>query len=123
MTRIDKYLWAVRLCKTRSLATKLVKTGKVLMSGEPIKPSREMKIGDQFTIKKNTAVFSYEIIDCLENRVGAKLVEHYLRDTTAAEEIEKHKAYQLAQKTYRQQGDGKPSKKDRRNIRKYLDDE
>ena len=122
MPRIDKYLWAVRLFKTRSLASNMVKTGKVLMDGEAVKASREMKVGDRFSIKRNTAIFSYEVIDLLENRVGAKLVENYLRDITPLEEVEKYKEYQLAQKQYREMGYGKPSKKDRRNIRKFLDD-
>ena len=122
MARIDKYLWAVRLFKTRSLAANMVKTGKVLINGEEVKASREIKVGEQFIIKKNTAIFTYEVIDLVENRIGAKLVEQYLRDITPVEEIEKYKAYQLAQRDYRQMGFGKPTKKDRRNIRKFLGD-
>lgn len=122
MARIDKYLWAVRLFKTRSLAANMVKTGKVLIKGEEVKASKEIKVGEQFSIKKNTALFTYEVIDVLEKRVGAKLVENYLRDITPVEEIEKHKAYQLAQRQYREQGYGKPTKKDRRNINKFLGD-
>ena len=122
MARIDKYLWAVRLFKTRSLAANMVKTGKVLVNGEQVKSSRIMKIGDQFSIKKNTALFSYEVVDLLEKRVGAKLVENYLRDITPKEEIEKYQEYQMAQKNYRQLGYGKPSKKDRRSIKKFLRD-
>ena len=119
MARIDKYLWAVRLFKTRSLAANMVKTGKVLVNGEEVKPSKEMKVGEQFSIKKNTALFTYEVVDLLEKRVGAKLVENYLRDITPEEEIEKYKMYQLAQREYRELGYGKPTKKDRRNLRKF----
>ena len=122
MTRIDKYLWAVRLFKTRSLAADTVKTGKVLVNGEAVKPSREVKIGDQLSVKRNTAVFTYEVLELLDKRVGAKLVENYLRDITPIEEKEKFREYQLAQQQYRQMGHGKPSKKDRRSIRKFLDD-
>ena len=122
MARIDKYLWAVRLFKTRSLAANMVKTGKVIINGEPVKPSKEMKVGDVFSIKKNTALFTYEVVDVLDKRVGAKLVENYLRDITPVEEIEKYKEYQLAQRTYREMGYGKPTKKDRRNIKKFLGD-
>ena len=123
MARIDKYLWAVRLFKTRSLAANMVKTGKVMVAGEPVKASKELKIGDQFSIKKNTAVFTYEVVDLLEKRVGAKLVVDYLRDLTPQEELEKFEAYQLAQKEFRDAGFGKPTKKDRRNISKFLKDE
>lgn len=122
MARIDKYLWAVRLFKTRSMAANMVKTGKVLIKGEEVKASKVIKVGEKFSIKKNTALFTYEVIDLLEKRVGAKLVENYLRDITPVEEIEKYKAYQLAQRQYREQGYGKPTKKDRRNINKFLGD-
>lgn len=122
MARIDKYLWAVRLFKTRSLAANMVKAGKVLVNGEEVKASRDLKAGDKFQIKKNTAIFFYEVIDVIENRVGAKLVENYLRDITPLEEVEKYKAYQMAQREYRDAGFGKPTKKDRRSIRKFLGD-
>lgn len=122
MARLDKYLWAVRLFKTRSLAANMVKSGKVLVNGEEVKASRDIKAGEKFSIKKNTALFSYEVIDVIEKRVGAKLVEDYLRDITPLEEIEKYKAYQDAQRDYRHMGFGKPTKKDRRNIRKFLGD-
>lgn len=120
MARIDKYLWAVRLFKTRSLASKMVKEGKVLLDGEKVKTAKELKVGDVFNIKKNTAVFSYQVVDLLEKRVGAKLVDQYLKDITPEEELEKYRQYQLAQKEYRDLGFGKPTKKDRRNIKRFL---
>ena len=122
MARIDKYLWAVRLFKTRSLAAKMVKEGKVLLDGEKVKTAKDLKVGDVFSIKKNTATFSYQVVELLERRVGAKLVDQYLKDITPEEEIEKFKQYQLAQREYRDLGFGKPTKKDRRNIRKFLGD-
>lgn len=120
MTRIDKYLWAVRLCKTRSLAADMVKAGKVLVNDEVVKASREIKPGDKLSVKKNTATFTYEVVELLDKRVGAKLVDQYLRDITPVEEVEKYKEYQMAQQQYRQSGFGKPSKKDRRSINKFL---
>lgn len=122
MARIDKYLWAVRLFKTRSIAADMVKTGKAMVNGEVVKASREVKVGDQISIKKNTALFTYEVIDLLEKRVGAKLVADYLRDITPKEEVEKYKEYLLAQQTYRESGFGKPTKKDKRSIKKFLED-
>lgn len=122
MARIDKYLWAVRLFKTRSMAANQVKLGKVLIDDKEVKASRTLKIGEQFSVKKNTALFTYEVVDLLEKRVGAKLVCDYLKDITPQEEVEKYKAYQAAQSQYRQSGFGKPTKKDRRNINKFLGD-
>jgi ribosome-associated heat shock protein Hsp15 len=122
MARIDKYLWAVRLFKTRSMAAAMVKNGKVLIKDEAVKPSKVLKVGEKFSIKKNTALFTYEVLELLEKRVGAGLVVTYLKDLTPIEEQEKYKAYQLAQSEYRQNGLGKPTKKDRRNISKFLGD-
>lgn len=122
MARIDKYLWAVRLFKTRSLAANQVKNGKVLIDGSEVKAARTLKVGDKFSIKRNTALFTYEVVDLLEKRVSAKLVGDYLRDITPVEEIEKYKLYQAAQSEYRQNGLGKPTKKDKRSIRRFLDD-
>jgi ribosome-associated heat shock protein Hsp15 len=120
--RWDKYIWAVRLAKTRSQASEELSKGRIKVNGLPIKPAKEPKVGDIITISKNTAVFSYKVISLLEKRVGAKLVADYLIDTTPLEEIEKYKTYQLAQQVYRQNGSGKPSKKDRREIDDFLVD-
>ena len=119
--RIDKFVWSVRLAKTRSLATELVKKGKVKLNQENIKPSKEVKVGDEINIVKHTALFSYKIKDLLNNRVGAKLVENYIIETTPEEEKEKYETYLLAQKSYRHYGTGKPTKKDRRAIEDFLD--
>ena len=122
MTRIDKYAWAVRLFKTRSLAAEQCKTNKILVNNESVKASREVRIGDILSVRKGGAVFSYKVLQLLDNRVGAKLVADYITDITPEEEVEKHKLYQAAQQVYRQNGMGKPSTKDRRALRKFLDD-
>lgn len=119
--RLDKYLWAVRLSKTRSQATELINKGKVLINDTIIKPSREIKIGDNITILKHNAKFKYQILAGLEKRVGAPLVKDYILDITDPEEIEKLKAYQQAKHNYRQT-DGKPTKKDRRELDRFMDD-
>ena len=119
--RLDKYLWAVRLSKTRSQATELINKGKVLINDSLIKPSREIKIGDIITILKHNAKFKYQILAGLEKRVGAPLVKDFILDITDPEEIEKLKAYQQAQNNYRQT-DGKPTKKDRRELDRFMDD-
>jgi ribosome-associated heat shock protein Hsp15 len=120
--RCDKYVWAVRLTKTRSIATELISKGKIKINGLVTKPSKEIKVGDVISISKNAAVFSFKVVQLLDKRVGAKLVVEYLLDCTPAEEIEKYRSYQLAQQSYRDNGSGKPSKKDRRDLDEFLSD-
>lgn len=120
--RWDKYIWSVRLAKTRSLATELISKGKIKVNGLEIKPSKEPKIGDVISVSKNNASFSYKVIQLLDKRVGAKLVADYITDITPLEEIEKFRQYQIAQSNYRDYGTGKPSKKDRRDIEDFMND-
>lgn len=122
MTRIDKYLWAVRLFKTRSQAADEIKSGKITVNDEAVKASKEVKAGDIIRIRKNTAVFSYRVVDLLQNRVGAPLVKNYLEDITPQAEIDKYKEYQAAQREYRDFSFGKPTKADRRKRDKFLGD-
>lgn len=114
--RIDKYVWCVRLTKTRSQATEQVKKGKIRLNGEDIKPSREVKVGAKLSFSRNGALFEYKILALLDKRVGAKLVPEYLSEETTPEELEKYKLYQESQKIYRDYGTGKPTKKDRRDL-------
>ena len=99
----------------------MIAKGKIRLNGVEIKPSRDIKTGDIIGLHKHNALFEYEVLDFLEKRVGAKLVENYLRDITKPEEVEKYKAYQLAQSAYREYGTGKPSKKDRRDLDEFMD--
>jgi len=119
--RLDKYLWAVRLSKTRSQATELISKGKALLNDAVIKPAREVKVGETITLLKHNARFQYKVLQLLDKRVGATLVKDYIQDITSLEEIEKLKAYQDAQRNYRQT-DGKPTKKDRRELDRFMDD-
>jgi ribosome-associated heat shock protein Hsp15 len=119
--RLDKYIWAVRLSKTRSQASELIAKGRVLINDVHVKPSREVKIGDTIVLLKHSARFQYKVLDVLDKRIGAPLVKDYIQDCTAPEEIEKLKAYQEAQRNYRLT-DGKPTKKDRRELDRFMDD-
>lgn len=119
--RLDKFVWFVRLCKTRTLATELVQKGKIKLNGNQAKASKEVKIGDTVSIIKNNAVFSYKIKDLLDRRVGAKLVPDFLIDVTDPMEIEKFKTYQAAQSVYREYGTGRPSRKDRDNLESFFE--
>lgn len=120
--RWDKYIWAVRLAKTRSQAAEDLSKSKIKVNGLSVKPSKLPKVGDVIHVSRNTAVFSYQIIQLLEKRVGAKLVAEYIIDLTPPEEVEKFKAYQAAQQVYRENGTGKPTKKDRRNLDAFLEE-
>ncbi|MCX6180378.1 MAG: S4 domain-containing protein [Bacteroidetes bacterium] len=118
--RIDKYIWCVRLAKTRSQASELVAKGKIKLNKTNVKPSKEINIGDVLSISKNSAVFEYKILANLDKRVGAKLVGEYLRDITPSTEIEKSKLYKQAQAQYRNNGTGKPTSKDRRDLDSFF---
>ena len=116
--RIDKYLWAVRLYKTRSLAAGACKKDRVLINELPVKSSRLIKIGDVFELKKNPIIYKYKVKDILKNRVGAKLVEKYIEDLTDKEELENLLLNQKGAYIKRDKGTGRPTKKDRRDIDK-----
>lgn len=118
--RIDKFIWHVRIAKTRSIASDLVQKGKIKLNHSQVKPSREVKIDDVIQVIKNTAVFEYTIKALLDKRVGAKLVADYIIDCTKPEEIEKYKNYITAQSSYKDDG-GKPNKHDRKAIDFFLD--
>jgi ribosome-associated heat shock protein Hsp15 len=119
--RIDKYVWCVRLAKTRSLATKLVAGNKVKLNGLECKPAKEVSIGDLISLQKNNATFSLRIVALTEKRLSAKLIGDYIVDETPTEEVEKHKTYQAAQQHYKGKDHGKPSKKDRRDLYDFLE--
>jgi ribosome-associated heat shock protein Hsp15 len=118
--RVDKYVWAVRIAKTRSQASELISKGKIKLNQSQVKPARDVKVGDFIYVYKNTAVFYNKNIKLLYKRVGPKLFAEYLFDVTPAEEIEKYKTYQIAQSAYREYGTGRPSKHDRKEIEDYL---
>ncbi len=111
----------MRLAKTRSISTEWVKKGKIRINDEQIKPSRDVKQGDVIQVSKNTAQFSYKVLNLVERRVGAPLVKDLIVDITPIEELEKYKLYITAQSTYRQFGEGKPHKKDRRSLDDFLE--
>ena len=118
--RLDKFVWCVRLCKTRSQGTELISKGQIKLNSLTTKPSKEVKLKDVISLHKNNAVFSYEVVELLDKRVGAALIENFIIDITPIEEKEKFKAYQLVRQIYRQNGDGKPTKKDRRDLDSFL---
>lgn len=115
-TRFDKYLWTVRLFKTRSLATDACRNGRVLLNGSTIKPSRIAAAGDLFTLRRPPATFSFRIIAIAPSRVSASLVSQYLEDQTPESERSKLDVRITPPTGYRQRGTGRPTKKERRDL-------
>lgn len=119
--RIDKYLWCIRLFKTRSIATDACKKGHVKTDGNNLKPSKEVFGGEEIIIRKNQINYKIKVIDIPDNRVGAKLVDLYRKDLTPKEEFEKTELLKYSKDYYRKKGMGRPTKKDRRDIDHYYD--
>lgn len=120
--RIDKFLWCIRLYKTRNIATEACKKGHVKVGGEIVKPSREVYAGDNLIVRKNQINYQLKVIDVPPSRVGAKLVSLYVEDHTPPEAFEQAELQKLSQDYYRQKGEGRPTKKDRRAIDNLLKD-
>ena len=115
--RVDKFLWAVRVFKTRSMASQHCREGKVFVDGKALKPAREVKVGEVVHVRKGAVMFGYEVVSFPRSRVGAVLVPDHMRDVTAPEEMEKLEMIRLAQQD-RPKGVGRPTKRDRRDWEK-----
>lgn len=113
--RIDKYLWAVRVYKTRTLATDACRKGKVMLDEMPAKPSRMVTTGDVIQVKKMPVIYSYRVKDPIEKRVGAKIVDGYVENITSPEELHK---LEMQDDFFlkRDRGAGRPTKKERRLL-------
>lgn len=114
--RIDKFLWCTRKFKTRSKATEACKKGQVKLNDNEIKPASEVKVGDSFSIRVLPIWKTYEVLDIPKSRVGAKLVDSLIKETTSWEELEKLEVHLLAMRHERPRGAGRPTKRERRDI-------
>ena len=126
--RIDKWLWAVRIYKTRTLASEACKKGKVIIAGVQVKPSRNVKVGDVIGIKQNPVLYSFKVLALAENRMNAKLVPGFMENVTTPDQLELIEIARIAAQNNRDRGTGRPTKKDRRDIDDFfepifLDDE
>ncbi|MFA9289998.1 MAG: RNA-binding S4 domain-containing protein [Solirubrobacteraceae bacterium] len=119
--RIDKFLWSVRVFKTRNLAAEACKKNRILVNSKPIKASKEVIVSDFIAIRKNQINFSLEVIQIPKSRINAKMLSLYVIDKTNKEEIERLKLLKSSNEYYRNNGTGRPSKKDRREIEDFLD--
>src|ERR1035437_731493 len=120
--RIDKFLWSVRIYKTRSLASDECRKGRIIINEVQVKPSRTVLKNEIITVKKPPVIYSYRVIEPIGNRVSAKLVEQFIEDLTSEEEKTKLDVRQAGGVIYRNKGTGRPTKKERRLIDKIKDD-
>ena len=125
--RIDKWLWAARIFKTRSMAAAACKKGQVSMNGAQMKPSRTVKEGDVVSVRKPPITYSFKVKQCIEKRVGAKLIPEILENVTPPEQYELLEMNRISGVVNRARGTGRPTKKDRRSLdefttQEYLDD-
>ncbi|MCR5710185.1 MAG: RNA-binding S4 domain-containing protein [Bacteroidales bacterium] len=114
--RIDKFLWAIRVYKTRTDATDACKGGKVNIGGADVKPAREVKAGDVVTVRKGPILYTYKVLAPLEKRVGAKDVATYAENLTPQSELDKLHAPVETFFIRRDRGTGRPTKKERRDM-------
>lgn len=119
--RIDKWLWAVRVFKTRSIAAEAIKKGRVTVNGHPIKSSKTVKVGDTVQVKKQPVIYSFKVVGVIGKRVGAKLVSDYMKDVTPDSELEILKTQRYVMNGVRDRGTGRPTKKERRDIDHFQD--
>lgn len=120
MIRLDKFLFATRIFKTRTIATEECKKGRITIDGQEAKPSRMIDIGNIINVRKPPVTYTYRVVGLTENRVGAKLVPQYIEDITAPEQLEILQLKLLAGQQGRDRGTGRPTKKDRRDIETFL---
>lgn len=114
--RIDKWLWAARIYKTRTLASDACKNGRITINGALAKPSRTVKVGDQVGVKKSPITYSFRVLQTIEKRVGAKLLPEVLENVTPPEQYELLEMNRISGFVDRARGTGRPTKKDRRAL-------
>lgn len=125
--RIDKWLWAVRVFKTRTIAAEACKKGRVSINGSQVKPARMVKPGDVIQVKKSPITYSFKVLQAIEKRVGAKIVSEFMENVTTPNQYELLEMSKISGFVGRAKGTGRPTKKDRRDLDdfftpEYLDD-
>ncbi len=119
--RIDKWLWSVRIFKTRALAADACKHNKIWIAGNPVKPSKEIRVGEVIEVRKMPVVYTYRVKAYIASRIGAKLLPEYLEDLTPQSELDKL-TQNIMLVMHRDRGTGRPTKKDRREIESLMDE-
>ena len=123
MVRVDKWLWCVRVFKSRSQATEACKKGRVKISNLAVKPAHEVKENETVFVRKEGIEFAYKVLGCPDNRVSTKLAIDYVLDITSPEEKEKIVVKKQIRRQYNEFGLGRPSKKDRRDLGRFFNNE
>lgn len=121
--RIDKFLWSIRFYKTRNIAAEEIKKNRVSIGENAVKSSKEVKEGDVIKIRKNQIDYKIKVLQIPKSRIGAKLVPLHVTDLTEKEQYELLKIRKLSQDYYRQKGEGRPTKKDRRDMDGFLEED
>jgi len=117
--RIDKWLWAVRIFKTRSMASNACKKGRVLIDDQQVKPSHSVRVGSIVTVKKRPVFYKYRVLGLLAKRQSAKIASEYLEDITPEKEMQKLQVQKQVIQEHRPRGEGRPTKKERRELDKF----
>ena len=120
LARIDKWLWAARIFKTRSIAADAIKNGRVTIQGVNVKPSRMVKVGEVVSVRKPPVTYSFKILKTIEQRVGAKLIPEVYENVTPADQYELLEMNRISGFINRQRGTGRPTKKDRRALDEFV---
>lgn len=120
--RVDKWLWAMRVFKTRTIATEACKKGRVDVGGVTVKPSRGIKPGDTIDVRKPPVTYSFRVVKLSENRLGAKLVPEYLENITPKEQYDILEMSKISGFVDRRKGLGRPTKRDSRELSKFKED-
>ena len=119
--RIDKWLWAARIFKTRSIAADACKNSRVTINGQNVKPSHTVKVGETVNVKKPPVVYSFRILKCIEQRVGAKFITEIYENITDPKQYEILEMSRISGFVDRARGTGRPTKKDRRSLDAFTD--
>lgn len=120
--RIDKWLWAVRVFKTRTIATDACKKGRVMVGGVPVKPSRTIKVGDTIQVRKPPVTYSFRVLALTANRLGARLVPDYMENITPRSELDLLEIVKISGFVDRRKGLGRPTKREGRQLHQFTED-
>ena len=121
--RIDKWLWATRIFKTRTIAAEACKKGRVMIGGSQVKAARMIKPGDVIQVKKPPVTYSFKVVQPIEKRVGAKLVSEYMENVTTPDQYELLEMSKISGFVDRARGTGRPTKKERRSLEHFTEPE
>jgi ribosome-associated heat shock protein Hsp15 len=118
--RVDKWLWAARIFKTRSIAADACKNGRITINGITLKPSHIIKAGDTINVRKSPVTYSFKVLQAIENRVGAKMIPQVFENVTSKEQFELLEMSKISGFVNRARGLGRPTKKDRRSLDDFI---